>query len=63
MNCTCSAFQESSTGPLEELNQEAQMKIMDYMFLFSSSDASLLTTKITLASFLFSLRFTPTDLW
>ena len=28
------------------------MKTMDYMLLFSSRDASLLTTKMTLASFL-----------
>ena len=43
----------------EELNQEAQMKIVDYMFLFSSRDASLLTTKLTLASFLFVPQVHP----
>lgn len=28
------SLQESSTGPLEELNQEAQMKTMDCMLLW-----------------------------
>ena len=35
------------------------MKTMDYMLLFSTRDASLLTTKITLASFLLSFQVHP----
>ena len=63
LKCTCSAFQEPSTGPLEELKQEAKMKTMDYMLLFSTRDASLLTTKITLASFLFVLSGSPRQIY